>query len=186
MLSNHLILCLPFSFCLPSFPPSGSFLMSQFFCIRWPKYWSFSNSSSKDLEQIKVDTHLKDCGKDCLEDSGRMREWVWKLELEKPESELQFNLFLALSILIVYKTEIKILTSSLCRNWIVFCIMLNTEKANIQESLSFVTDVTIIPSLIWVKTLVQGYSQCRLGVPFPSLFSQLKPGTMRTGQIWKV
>ena len=31
MLSNHLILCLPFSFCLRSFPPSGSFLMSQFF-----------------------------------------------------------------------------------------------------------------------------------------------------------
>lgn len=35
--------------------------------------------------------------------------------------------------------------------------MLNTEKANIQESLSFVTDVTIIPSLIWVKTLAQSY-----------------------------
>ena len=31
MPSNHLILCCPFSFCLQSFPASGSFLMSQFF-----------------------------------------------------------------------------------------------------------------------------------------------------------
>ena len=31
MPSNHLILCIPFSSCLQSFPASGSFLMSQFF-----------------------------------------------------------------------------------------------------------------------------------------------------------
>ena len=31
MLSNHLILCHPFTFCLQSFPESGSFPMSQFF-----------------------------------------------------------------------------------------------------------------------------------------------------------
>ena len=31
MPSNHLILCCPFSSCLPSFIASGSFLMSQFF-----------------------------------------------------------------------------------------------------------------------------------------------------------
>ena len=31
MPSNHLILCLPFSFCLQTFPTSGSFQMSQFF-----------------------------------------------------------------------------------------------------------------------------------------------------------
>ena len=31
MPSNHLILCLPFSSCLQSFPASGSFLMSQLF-----------------------------------------------------------------------------------------------------------------------------------------------------------
>ena len=30
----------PFSFCLQSFPASGSFPMSQLF--KWPKYWSFS------------------------------------------------------------------------------------------------------------------------------------------------
>ena len=31
MPSNHLILCCPFSFCLQSFPVSGSFPMSQLF-----------------------------------------------------------------------------------------------------------------------------------------------------------
>ena len=36
----------PFSFCLQSFPASGSSAMSQLFCIRWPKYWSFSFSIS--------------------------------------------------------------------------------------------------------------------------------------------
>ena len=45
MLSNHLILCYPFS-CPQSFPASGSFLMSNFPYIRWPKYWSFSFSIS--------------------------------------------------------------------------------------------------------------------------------------------
>ena len=36
----------PFSSCLQTFPTSGSFSMSQFFCIRWPKYWSFRFSIS--------------------------------------------------------------------------------------------------------------------------------------------
>ena len=40
----------PFPTCLPSFPALGSFSMSHFFHIRWPKYWSFSFiiSSSKE------------------------------------------------------------------------------------------------------------------------------------------
>ena len=33
MPSNHLILCCPLSFCLPSSPASGSFPMSQFFTL---------------------------------------------------------------------------------------------------------------------------------------------------------
>ena len=36
----------PFSSCLPSFPASGSFPMSQFFTSGGPKYWSFSFSIS--------------------------------------------------------------------------------------------------------------------------------------------
>ena len=39
-----------FSSCFQSFPASGSFLMSQFFTIRWLKYWSFSFSISPSNE----------------------------------------------------------------------------------------------------------------------------------------
>ena len=47
--SNHLILCLP----LLLLPP-GSFPMSQFFCIRWPQYWSFSFSISLSSEYSEL------------------------------------------------------------------------------------------------------------------------------------
>ena len=39
-----------FSFCPQSFPASGSFLMSQLFESRWPKYWSFSFNISPSNE----------------------------------------------------------------------------------------------------------------------------------------
>ena len=40
-----------FSFCLQSFPASGSSSMHRFFFhTRWPKYWSFSFSSSPSNE----------------------------------------------------------------------------------------------------------------------------------------
>ena len=41
---------IPFSSCLQSFPGSRSFPVSQFFAIRWPKYWSFSFSMSHSSE----------------------------------------------------------------------------------------------------------------------------------------
>ena len=40
----------PFSSHLQSFPASGSFPMSEFFVIRWPKYWGFSFSISPSNE----------------------------------------------------------------------------------------------------------------------------------------
>ena len=43
MPSNHLILCGPLPLLLSA---SGAFQMSQFLCISWPKYWSFSFSIS--------------------------------------------------------------------------------------------------------------------------------------------
>ena len=49
MLSNHLILCCPFSFCLQSFWASWSFLVGWLFTM-WPKYWSFSFSISPSNE----------------------------------------------------------------------------------------------------------------------------------------
>ena len=40
----------PSPLCFQSSPASGSFPRSQFFCIRWPKYWSFSFSISLSNE----------------------------------------------------------------------------------------------------------------------------------------
>ena len=50
MPSNHLILYRPLFLLPKSFPASGSFPISQFFCIRCPKYWSFSFSISLSNE----------------------------------------------------------------------------------------------------------------------------------------
>ena len=41
---------IPFSSCLQSFPASGSFPSESVLCIRWPKYWSFSFSTSPSNE----------------------------------------------------------------------------------------------------------------------------------------
>ena len=51
MLSNHLILCTPFSFCLLSFLGSGSSPESSFH-IRWPEYWSCSISPSNEYSGL--------------------------------------------------------------------------------------------------------------------------------------
>ena len=40
----------PFSSCPQSLPASKSFPMSQLFCMRWPKYWSFSFSITLSKE----------------------------------------------------------------------------------------------------------------------------------------
>ena len=40
---------IPFS-CLQSFPVSGAFFSESVLCIRWPKYWSFSFSTSPSNE----------------------------------------------------------------------------------------------------------------------------------------
>ena len=50
MPSNHLNLCHPFSFCLQSFPASGSFLMSQYFASGGQSIWSFSFNISPSNE----------------------------------------------------------------------------------------------------------------------------------------
>ena len=42
MPSNHLILCHPLLFLPSSFPSISVFSNDSAFCIRWPKYWSFS------------------------------------------------------------------------------------------------------------------------------------------------
>ena len=42
----------PFSSYPQSFPASGSFPIKSVLCIRWPKYWSFSNSPSNEYSGL--------------------------------------------------------------------------------------------------------------------------------------
>ena len=52
MLSNHLILCCPLLF-LPSIFTSITVFSNEWaFCIRWPKYWSFSISLSSEYSEL--------------------------------------------------------------------------------------------------------------------------------------
>ena len=48
MLSNHLILCHPLLLLPSVFPSIRVFSSESALCIRWPKYWSFSISSSNE------------------------------------------------------------------------------------------------------------------------------------------
>ena len=48
MLSNHLILCCPLLLLLSIFPSIRVFSKESTLHIRWPKYWSFSISSSNE------------------------------------------------------------------------------------------------------------------------------------------
>ena len=50
MPSNHLILCRPLLLPPSVFPSIRVFSKESFFCIRWPKYWSFSFSVSPSNE----------------------------------------------------------------------------------------------------------------------------------------
>ena len=50
MPSNHLILCHPLLLLLSISPSIGVFSNESVLCIRWPKYWSFSFSSSPSNE----------------------------------------------------------------------------------------------------------------------------------------
>ena len=50
MLSNHLILCHSLVLLLSIFPSLRVFSNESAFCIRWPKYWSFSFSISPSNE----------------------------------------------------------------------------------------------------------------------------------------
>ena len=51
MPSNHLILCHPLLLLPSIFPSIRIFSNESAFCIRWPKYWSFSFSISPSNEQ---------------------------------------------------------------------------------------------------------------------------------------
>ena len=50
--SNHLILCCPLSVLPSIFPSIRVFSNESALCIRWPKYWSFSVSSSSEYSGL--------------------------------------------------------------------------------------------------------------------------------------
>ena len=47
---NYLVLCCPFLLLCSIFPYIRAFSIESAFCIRWPKYWSFSFSISPSSE----------------------------------------------------------------------------------------------------------------------------------------
>ena len=53
MPSNHLILCHPLLLLPSIFPSIRVFSNESAFCIRWPKYWSFSSSISPSNEYLQ-------------------------------------------------------------------------------------------------------------------------------------
>ena len=69
----------PFSSCLQFFPASGSFPMSQFQWIRWPKYWSFSFSISPSNEYSGLISFRTD--------------WVDLLAVYKKHKKLDFIMY---------------------------------------------------------------------------------------------
>ena len=61
MLSNHIILCRPLLLLPSVFPSIRVFSRESTLRIRWPKYWSFSNSSSNEYSAlISFRTYLFD------------------------------------------------------------------------------------------------------------------------------
>ena len=54
MPANHSSSVVLFSSCLQSFPASGSFFKESALYIRWPKYWSFSFSTSPSNEYSEL------------------------------------------------------------------------------------------------------------------------------------
>ena len=50
--SNHLILCRPFLLLSSIFPSIRVFSNESVLCIKWPKYWSFSISSSNEYSGL--------------------------------------------------------------------------------------------------------------------------------------
>ena len=52
MPSNHLILCRPLLLLPSNFPSTRVFSNESVICIRWPKYWSFSISTSNEYSGL--------------------------------------------------------------------------------------------------------------------------------------
>ena len=69
---NHLILCHPLLLLPSIFPSIRIFSNESILCIRWPKYWSFSFSSSPSNEYSRL-ISLRMDGLDLLAVQGTLR-----------------------------------------------------------------------------------------------------------------
>ena len=58
--SNHLILCCPLLLLPSIFPSIRVFYSDSVFCMRWPKYWSFSFSISSSKEYLGLISFMMD------------------------------------------------------------------------------------------------------------------------------
>ena len=58
--SNHLILCCPLLLLLSIFPSTRIFSDESVLCIKWPKYWSFSFSTSPSNEYSGLISFTRD------------------------------------------------------------------------------------------------------------------------------
>ena len=72
MPSNHLILCNPLLLLPSIFPSIRVFSNESAFCIRWPKYWSFSFNISPSNEHPGLISFRMDC-LDLLAVQGTLR-----------------------------------------------------------------------------------------------------------------
>ena len=69
--NNHLILCLLLLLLLLIFPSSRVFSNESVLCIRWPKYWGFSISSSNEYSRLIYFSI------DCMQVSQETGKVVW-------------------------------------------------------------------------------------------------------------
>ena len=82
---NHFILCCPLLLLPSIFPSIGVFSSELAFCIRWPKYWSFSFSISPSKMRSTEEGNGKPLQHSCLENPmnsmKRLRPWLTAIDV---------------------------------------------------------------------------------------------------------
>ena len=125
---THFIVCCTFSFCLQSFPASGSFSSELALCSRRPKYWrfSFSNSPSKEYSRL---VSLRIYWFDLLEGQGTP-ESLLQHHNSKP-SVLQCSAFFTVQLFRTWLLEKPIaltrwpLLGKWCLCFLIYCLVLS-------------------------------------------------------------
>ena len=92
MPSNHLLHCRPLLLLPSTFPSIRVFFSESVFCIMWPKYWSFSFSSSPSMN-IKGWSPLGLTGFISVQSKSRVFSNItlWKHQFFSAQTSLWFN-----------------------------------------------------------------------------------------------